>query len=253
MRQQIVAGNWKMNTTPTEGFALAKDVIAQSAQSPNNVELIICPPFTHIAEVAKAVRGTRIHLGAQNCAMWAEGAYTGEVSAKMLANIGVEYVILGHSERREHFGEQSAILLSKIQQALGNGIKPILCCGERLEERNAQQHIAVVNAQIESVISGLTAEQMQQVVLAYEPVWAIGTGLTATAQQAQEMHAHIRATVAKHFGDAQANATPILYGGSCKPSNAAELFAQPDVDGGLIGGASLKASDFIAIAQGFKE
>lgn len=241
-----------MNTTPAEGFALTKDVIAQSTQAPEAVELIICPPFTHLAEVAKAVSGTRIHLGAQNCAMWANGAYTGEVSAQMLASIGVEYVILGHSERREHFGEHSSILLNKIRQALECKLKPILCCGERLDERESGQHLNIVDGQIDSIIRELNAEQLQQMVLAYEPVWAIGTGLTATSQQAQEMHAHIRSVLARRFGAVQAEEISILYGGSCKPSNAAELFAQPDVDGGLIGGASLKAADFIAIAQGFK-
>lgn len=249
MRQHIVAGNWKMHTTPAEGFALAKDVIAQSAQAPNNVELIICPPFTHLSDVAKAASGTRIRLGAQNCAMWADGAYTGEVSASMLASIGVDYVILGHSERREHFAECSAVLLKKIQQALNHNIRPILCCGERLEERESGQHLEIVDGQIDSIIRELSADQMQQLVLAYEPVWAIGTGRTATAQQAQEMHAHIRAVLARRFGTMQAEQISILYGGSCKPSNATELFGQPDVDGGLIGGASLKAADFIAIAQ----
>lgn len=240
-----------MNTTPAEGLTLAKEVIAQSAQVAEGVELIICPPFTHLAEAAKAVSGSRIRLGAQNCAMWAEGAYTGEVSAHMLSSIGVEYVILGHSERREHFAEYSAVLLKKIQQALSKGLKPILCCGERLDEREAEQHLDIVDGQIDSIIRKLSAEQMQQLLVAYEPVWAIGTGRTATAQQAQEMHAHIRAVVAKRFGALQAEEISILYGGSCKPSNAAELFAQPDVDGGLIGGASLKAADFIAIAQAF--
>lgn len=252
MRKQIVAGNWKMNTTFADGFNLAKEVICKSANIPQNVELIICPPFTHLAEFAKATRGTNLHIGAQNCAMWDKGAYTGEVSAVMLKSVGVTHVILGHSERREYFGENSPVLLKKLHLALENGLVPIFCCGEKLAERESNNHFEVVAQQIDETLCQLTPQQMERVVIAYEPVWAIGTGKTATADQAQEMHAHIRKLITSKFGAAIAQNTSILYGGSCKPSNASEIFGKADVDGGLIGGAALVADDFIAIAKGFK-
>ena len=250
MRKQIVAGNWKMNTTPAEGLELVKNVIAQSAEVAEDVNFIVCPPFTHLSQVAEATKGTRVAVGAQNCAAEAKGAYTGEVSAAMLASLGIEYVILGHSERREYYGETSQTLNKKMEQAYANGLKPIYCVGERLEEREAERHFDVVKAQIEKVVFNLTEEQFAQLVIAYEPVWAIGTGKTATAEQAEEIHAYIRKVLAEKFG-AAAEQTPILYGGSCKPSNAAEIFAKENVDGGLIGGAALKAEDFIAIGKGF--
>lgn len=251
MRKQIVAGNWKMNTTFPDGFNLVKEVINKSAEAPKEVELIVCPPFTHLVEFTKATQGTRIHVGAQNCAMWEKGAYTGEISATMLKSINVEYVILGHSERREYFGETSEILLKKLLLAFEFGLTPIFCCGEKLDERESNNHFNVVKAQIEETLNQLSPEQMQKVIIAYEPVWAIGTGKTATSDQAQEMHAHIRSLINSKFGADIAQNTSILYGGSCKPSNAAEIFSKPDVDGGLIGGAALNASDFIAIAKGF--
>ena len=214
MRKKVVAGNWKMNTTPAEGVELLKGVAALKGDVCSCVNFIVIPPFTHLSEIVKNAKGTGIAVGAQNCAAEAKGAYTGEVSAKMIASLGVEYVILGHSERRKYFD--------------------------------------VVRAQIEEVVFNLTPEQFSKLIIAYEPVWAIGTGKTATAEQAQEIHAFIRKVLAEKFGDAAAN-TVILYGGSCKPSNAAELFAKEDVDGGLIGGAALVASDFIGIGKGFSK
>lgn len=251
MRKKIVAGNWKMNTLPAEGVELAKNVAAGRQTVCPCVEFIVCPPFTHLQGVAEALKETSIALGAQNCAAEAKGAYTGEVSAAMIAAMGCRYVILGHSERRQYYGETSETLNRKMEQAYGNGLIPIYCVGENLEEREAGRHFEVVSEQIEEVVYKLTDEQFARLVIAYEPVWAIGTGRTATAEQAEEIHAHIRRVLAARFGSA-AEETPILYGGSCKPSNAAELFAKQNVDGGLIGGAALKAEDFLAIGKGFK-
>jgi triosephosphate isomerase len=251
MRKKIVAGNWKMNTSLAEGFSLAKEVIAGSSKVDQGVELVVIPPFTHLSEIVKLARGSRVRIGAQNCAQWPKGAYTGEVSASMLQSAGVEYVILGHSERREYFNETSRALFEKLQLVLQENLIPIFCCGEKLDEREAGQHFAVVEKQVAESLYGLEAKQVQQVVIAYEPVWAIGTGKTATSEQAQEMHAFIRGLLAGKYGSTLADSISILYGGSCKPSNAAELFAKPDVDGGLIGGASLVAADFIAIANSF--
>ena len=250
MRKKTVAGNWKMNTLLEEGAALAKDIVANLNEVPADVQLIVAPPFTHLDRIGGIIKGTPVALAAQNCADKEKGAYTGEVSAAMIASAGCGYVILGHSERREYYHETSAILNDKLALALANGLKPIFCVGEKLEEREAGRHFDVVGAQIREVIFNLTPEQLAEVTIAYEPVWAIGTGKTATAGQAQEIHAFIRKTLAEKFGD-QSEEVSILYGGSCKPSNARELFAQKDIDGGLIGGASLKASDFIAIAKSF--
>lgn len=251
MRQKIVAGNWKMNTTVPEGVQLAKDVVSASAAVPADVKLIVATPFTHLCPVAEVVKGTRVSLSAENCADKEKGAFTGEVSAAMLASAGCEYTILGHSERRQYYGETDAKLVEKVKLALANGLKVILCVGENLEEREAGKHFDVCEAQIKDVLYNFSAEEMASIVIAYEPVWAIGTGKTATAEQAQEIHAFIRKVVADKFGAAVAEQTSILYGGSCKPSNAHELFAQKDIDGGLIGGASLKAEDFIGIALGY--
>ena len=250
MRKKIVAGNWKMNTTPAEGIELAKGVAEDKKEVCECVNFIVCPPFTHLSEVVKVTRGTGIAVGAQDCATEAKGAYTGEVAASMIASLGVEYVILGHSERRQYYGETSETLNKKMAQAYANNLTPIYCVGESLEERKAGKHFDVCKAQIEEVVFNLTPEQYSKLVIAYEPVWAIGTGETATAEQAQEIHAYIREVLASKFGEAAAE-TPILYGGSCKPSNAAEIFAKEDVDGGLIGGAALKAEDFLAIGKGF--
>ena len=251
MRKKIVAGNWKMNTTPAEGVELAKAVAANRKSVESSVMLIVAPPFTHLSEVVKATRGSGVAVAAQNCAAEAKGAYTGEVSAQMIASLGVEYVILGHSERREYYGETSKTLIKKMGQVLANNLVPIYCVGEKLEEREKNKQDEVVMAQVEDVLFGLTNEEFAKVIIAYEPVWAIGTGKTATSEQAQEMHHFIRKTLAGKFGEL-AQKTPILYGGSCNPANAAELFGKPDVDGGLIGGASLKADDFLAIGKSFK-
>jgi triosephosphate isomerase len=250
MRKKIVAGNWKMNTTPEQGVELVKDVLKNLGHACASANYIVCPPYTHLSEVVKITRGTAIMVGAQNCAEEAKGAYTGEVSAEMIASLGVQFVILGHSERRQYYGETSATLNRRMEQAYVNGLTPIYCVGETLEERESGKLWDVVKAQIEEVVFELTPEQFRRLVVAYEPVWAIGTGKVASAEQAQEMHAFIRKTLAAKFADAAAK-TPILYGGSVKPDNAAEIFAKEDVDGGLIGGASLKAADFLAIGAGF--
>lgn len=247
----MVAGNWKMNTTPAEGVELARAVAAGRKDVQNDVTVVVAPPFTHLSEIVKATRGSGVAVAAQNCAAEAKGAYTGEVSAQMIASLGVEYVILGHSERRQYYGETSQTLNRKMEQAFANKLMPIYCVGEKLEEREAGHHFDVVKTQIEEVVFNLTPEQFGHTVVAYEPVWAIGTGKTATADQAQEMHAFIRKTLAAKFGDKAAGECTILYGGSANPTNACELFSKPDVDGGLIGGASLKAGDFIEVAKSF--
>lgn len=250
MRKKIVAGNWKMNTTVQESVQLAKDVVAQLSEVPSDVKLVVAPPFTNLCSVGEVIKGSAIGLSAQNCADEVKGAYTGEVSAKMVASVGAGYVILGHSERREYYGETNAKLVKKINLALSENLSPIFCVGEKLKEREDGKHFDVVGEQIKEVLYTLTPEQMANVVVAYEPVWAIGTGKTATSEQAQEIHAFIRKTLADKFG-ALAEEITILYGGSCKPSNAKELFAQKDIDGGLIGGAALVANDFIAIAKSY--
>lgn len=251
MRKNIVAGNWKMNTTVPEGVALAKEVNEALKGATVNCDVIICTPFTHLVPVAQSIDSEVLGLGAENCADHEKGAYTGEVSAAMVASTGAQYVILGHSERRQYYGETAATLREKVALALANGLKPIFCIGEVLEEREAGKHFEVVGKQVEEGLFDLSAEDFGKIILAYEPVWAIGTGKTATADQAEEMHAFIRGTVEKKYGKAVAENTSILYGGSCKPSNAKELFAKPDVDGGLIGGASLKCGDFMGIVSAF--
>ena len=251
MRKKIVAGNWKMNMTLQEGIALAKELNETLTAEKPNCGVVICTPFIHLASIAQFLDQDIIGLGAENCADKEKGAFTGEVSAAMVKSTGAQYVILGHSERREYYGETSAKLVKKMALAFENGLDVIFCVGEKLAERQEGIHFDVVATQISEVLFTLTAEQMAHVVVAYEPVWAIGTGVTATAAQAQEIHGFIRNTLSAHFGEEVAEATTILYGGSCKPSNAQELFACPDIDGGLIGGASLKAGDFIAIAKAY--
>ena len=251
MRKNIVAGNWKMNTTKVDGVALAQEVAALSEQTPAEVGLIVAPPFTHLCAVGKALAGSKVELSAQNCADHVKGAYTGEVSVDMLKAVGCQWTILGHSERREYYGETDEKLVEKTRLALEAGLGVILCVGERLEEREAGKHFDVCASQIENVLYKFSAEDMKKVIIAYEPVWAIGTGKTATAEQAEEIHDFIRSRIAAKFGDEVAEDMTILYGGSCKPSNARELFAQKDIDGGLIGGAALKAADFIEIAKSF--
>ena len=250
MRKNIVAGNWKMNKNLQEGVALATELKEALAAEKPNCEVIIGTPFIHLATVSELLKDSVIAVSAENCADKASGAYTGEVSAEMLASLGIEYVILGHSERRQYYGETSATLNAKMAQAYANGLTPIYCVGENLEEREADKHFEVVKAQLEEVVFNLSEEQFGKLVIAYEPVWAIGTGKTATAEQAEEIHAYIRKVLADKFG-AAAEQTAILYGGSCKPSNAEEIFAKENVDGGLIGGAALKAEDFIGIGKGF--
>lgn len=251
MRKNIVAGNWKMNKTLNEGVAFIGELKAALQGKSLNCDVIIGAPFIHLASIAQDAAGSPIAIAAENCANKAEGAYTGEVSAAMVASTGARYVILGHSERRAYYGEDGAILTDKVRLALDNGLAPIFCIGEVKEEREAGKHFEVVEAQLEEAVFSLSAEDFAKVVLAYEPVWAIGTGLTATSAQAQEIHAHIRGLIAKKYGQAVADDTTILYGGSCNAGNAKELFSQPDVDGGLIGGASLAVDKFLPIIEAF--
>ena len=250
MRKNIVAGNWKMNTTVPEGVKLASEVNAALEGITPKCDVVIGVPFTHLTAV-KAVIGEKLGLSAENCADKAKGAYTGEVSAAMVASTGATYVILGHSERRQYYGETAATLKDKVGLALENGLCPIFCIGEVLEERENGTYFDVIKAQIVESLFDLSAEDFGKIVLAYEPVWAIGTGKTATADQAQEIHAFIRSLIAEKYGEQVADDTTILYGGSCKPSNAKELFEKPDVDGGLIGGAALDAASFMGIVTAF--
>ncbi len=248
MRKKIVAGNWKMNKTLQEGVELAKEVNSKvKAAKATGVTVVIGTPFIHLSEVSKIVDPAFVQVSAQNCATEVSGAYTGEVSAAMIASTGAEYVILGHSERRSYYGETDAILVKKVERALENKLEVIFCVGEVLAERESNKHFEVVKSQLENGLFNLSADQFSHIVIAYEPVWAIGTGKTATSAQAQEMHAFIRGVLAEKYGKEVADNTSILYGGSCNAKNADELFANPDVDGGLIGGASLKADDFLAI------
>jgi triosephosphate isomerase len=251
MRRKIVAGNWKMNNTLEEGIELAGQIndLVENTEI-NDVDVVIGTPFIHLTEVNKVV-SEKIGVAAQNCADEKSGAYTGEISASMIKSTGSKYVILGHSERRTYYGETNEILVKKVNLTLENGLAPIFCIGEVLEEREAEKHFEVVKSQIAEGLFHLSAEEFGKVVLAYEPVWAIGTGVTASSDQAQEMHAFIRKTLVEQYGEEVANNTSILYGGSCKPSNAKELFENADVDGGLIGGASLKAEDFMGIITAF--
>lgn len=253
MREKIVAGNWKCNTNLQEGTELAKAVNERVAkEGANDVVVILGTPFTHLAKVCESVDTNRIGVSAQNCAAEPKGAFTGEVSAEMVKSTGAEYVILGHSERREYYGDTSELLNKKLALALENGLTPIYCCGEPLEIREAGNQNAYVKNQLEETIFQLSTADFKKLIIAYEPIWAIGTGKTATAEQAQEMHAFIRSAIAQKLGQDIAEETSILYGGSCKPSNAAELFSNKDVDGGLIGGASLKAGDFLGIINAFE-
>ena len=252
MRKNIVAGNWKMNKNLQEGIALAKELNEALTADKPNCDVVICTPFIHLASVTPIVDEAIIGVGAENCADKVSGAYTGEVSASMVASTGAKYVILGHSERRQYYGETSETLKEKVALAFANGLTPIFCIGEVLEERENGTYLEVVKGQIESALFHLSAEDFGKIVLAYEPVWAIGTGLTATPEQAQDIHAYIRSLIAEKYGQEVADNCSILYGGSCKPSNAKELFANPDVDGGLIGGAALSVADFKGIIDAFK-
>lgn len=252
MRKKIVAGNWKMNMNLQDGIALAKELNETLTNEKPNCGVIICTPFIHLASIAQFLNQDVIGLGAENCADKEKGAYTGEVSAEMVKSTGAQYVILGHSERRGYYAETPEILKEKVLLALKNGLKVIFCIGESLEEREAGKQNEVVKAELEGSVFNLTEEEFKNIIIAYEPIWAIGTGKTATADQAEEIHAYIRSIIAEKYGQAVADDTTILYGGSCKASNAPELFAKPDIDGGLIGGASLKAADFMGIINAWK-
>jgi triosephosphate isomerase len=253
IRKKIAAGNWKMNTSIDEGVQLASEVVNMAKDEvDSNIVMILCVPFTHLDAIKKVMGSTaNIHLGAQNCHHEDNGAFTGEISPGMLASLDVKYVILGHSERREYFHEDGLLLLTKIRKVLNHGMTPIFCCGEKLTSREKGDHFQVVQEQLQSSLFSLTPDEMSKIVIAYEPVWAIGTGVTASTDQAQEMHDFIRKQLSGKFGKEIADGLSILYGGSVKDSNAGELFACPDVDGGLIGGASLKSRSFVDIAKSF--
>jgi triosephosphate isomerase len=251
MRKNIVAGNWKMNLNRAEGIALVEDVLAKFP-SDNNTHVVFAPSFVYLHKVAKMCANTsKVVAAAQDCSANEKGAFTGEVSASMLASCGARYVVLGHSERRANFAESNENLKTKVGQAFRNDLKVIFCCGESLSQRESGVHFDWIKTQISESLFHLSSEAFKNIVVAYEPIWAIGTGVTASADQAQEVHAFIRNLLTEKYGNEVAESTSILYGGSCKPSNAKELFASQDIDGGLIGGASLNADDFIAITQSF--
>ena len=247
-RKKVIAGNWKMNKTATEAVTLTRDII-EAVGRETAVDVVLCPPFTALSAVASALEDQAVRLGAQNMHPGKNGAYTGEVSAEMLRTLYVTHVILGHSERRTYFGESDAFINQKVLAALANELKPILCVGETLAEREAGSTLAVVQRHVEGGLAGVKPEQITTVIIAYEPVWAIGTGKVATTAQAQEVHAFIRDLLTKLYGAPLAQKVRILYGGSMKPANAAELLAEKDIDGGLIGGASLEARSFIDLVK----
>lgn len=251
MRKNIIAGNWKMNTTLGEGIELAKGLNEALKGKTPKCDVVIGAPFTHLAGIVAAVDTCKIGVAAENCADKDKGAYTGEVSAAMVASTGAGYVIIGHSERRQYYHETAGILKSKVELALANSLTPIFCIGEVLEEREANKHFEVVEAQVKDSLFGLSPEDFSKIVLAYEPVWAIGTGKTATSDQAEEMHAFIRGLLAGKYGEQIADDCTILYGGSMNAGNAKELVAKPNVDGGLIGGASLSVDKFMPIIEAF--
>jgi len=251
MRKKIVAGNWKMNTTVKHGVLLASEINKELKKIDlrDEVEVVIASPFTHLISIVESVGNEKIIVSSQNCATENSGAYTGEISAEMLKMLGCGAVILGHSERRAYYGETSDVLIKKTTQVLNNNMTPIFCCGEMLEQREANNHFKVVEAQLSEALFHLSADEFSKIVIAYEPVWAIGTGVTASKEQAQEMHEFIRNIIKDKYGKTLADDLTILYGGSVKPSNAKDIFSMPDVDGGLIGGASLKANSFIDIIK----
>ncbi len=249
MKPKLVIGNWKMNTAFEEAEALMDDIFEALKEISLQTEVVVCPPFPYLELLADYTEqeGIRYSAGAQNCSQFSDGAFTGEISAAMLADLGVEYCIIGHSERRKYFHETSETILEKIKRLHENEIVPVVCCGEQIEDRNGNRHFEVIENQIKEALFSLPKEDFQSVIIAYEPVWAIGTGLTATPEQAEEMHHFIRTLIEKKYGQEVAYGSYILYGGSCNAQNALELFSQPNVDGGLIGGASLKATDFCEI------
>jgi triosephosphate isomerase len=252
MRKKIVAGNWKMNKTLKEGILLFEEINNKlEAANPGDVEVVICSPFIHLGSLNNYIFPKPVKTGAQNCSSEESGAYTGEVSAAMIKSTGAEYVIIGHSERRSYFEEKDETLTKKVRCALDNELKVIFCCGEVLKDRENNNHFSLVEKQLQNGLFNLDIEDMADVIIAYEPVWAIGTGVTASSDQAQEMHNFIRSLIISRYTAALAQDTTILYGGSCNPANAKELFAMDDVDGGLIGGASLKPDDFISIVNSY--
>ncbi|MGB3948851.1 MAG: triose-phosphate isomerase [Bacteroidia bacterium] len=253
MRKKIVIGNWKMNKSLNEGIQLVNSIISTLSQSNStDVLTIIAPPFIHLASISEKVKSiNNLEVAAQNCHHVEKGAYTGEVSAEMIASTGANYVIIGHSERRNYFNENNELLGQKVAVAINNNLTPVFCIGENLEERNNNKHLESVSKQLKESLFQLSTNDFAKVIIAYEPVWAIGTGVTASVHQAQGMHNHIRAEINKKYGKEISSTTPILYGGSCNAQNAKELFACIDVDGGLIGGASLKADEFVTIINSF--
>ena len=255
MRKNIIAGNWKMNMDYTTGIGLFSEIMNMvNDEVTGDQEVIVCPPFVHLSGMAQLAKSqANVFVGAQNCHQADKGAFTGEISAEMVQSVGADYVILGHSERRQYFIESNSLLAEKVNSALKNGLKPIFCIGETLDQRNNNSHFDVIKNQLEEALYHLSETEFQQIVLAYEPVWAIGTGLTATPEQAQEVHAFIRKEIEAKFGKSSAENVSILYGGSCNPKNASELFGKPDIDGGLIGGASLKSRDFLDIIKAFNK
>ncbi len=251
MRKNIVAGNWKMNTSFNEAIELAENLKSLENTFDKNTEVIVCPPFLYTKTLIDIFYDSSIKVGVQNSASNEEGAYTGEVSAKMIKSINADYVIIGHSERREYYCENDEILNTKLNLVLKNNLKPIFCVGEQLEDRKAGNHFDVIKSQIINGTFGLDKEQFANIIIAYEPVWAIGTGETASPEQAQEIHLFIRNLISEKYGNNIANNISILYGGSVKPNNAKEIFSKTDVDGGLIGGAALNANDFKEIINSF--
>jgi len=251
MRKKIVAGNWKMNKLMDEAVALTSELVNMANDEvQNDVKVILCPPAIYLTTINKYIEtAPNFSLAAQNCSDKISGAFTGEISAAMLKSIGVEYVLIGHSERRQYFSESNSLLAEKVNTALANGVSPIFCCGESLDQRQNEDFIGFVKNQISESLFHLTEEQLLSVIIAYEPIWAIGTGLTASAEQAQDMHAALRSHLAEKYGETVASEISILYGGSVTAASAAELFASPDIDGGLVGGASLKSREFINIIK----
>ena len=252
MRRKIVAGNWKMNKTYDEGIALVKECLELLKNVPANVQVVFAPTSIHLKSISDLIASNpNIHCAAQNCHWEKNGAFTGEVSVNIIKSTGATFVLVGHSERREYNHETNMELALKINACIASGLTPVFCCGESLEVRESSKHYEWIKTQLNESLFQLTHDEIVKTVIAYEPIWAIGTGKTATAEQAQEVHSFIRKLIAEKYSDDIANQISILYGGSCKPSNAKELFSQPDIDGGLIGGASLVASDFIGIVHSF--
>jgi triosephosphate isomerase len=253
MRKQIAAANWKMNLTLEQGLKLAEDILSANIKPADNQQAVFGVPFPYMSAIRDRIKDKKNYfIAAQNCYFQKAGAFTGEVSAEMLASLSIDYVIIGHSERREYFNENHQMLAEKVNRCLENSLKPIFCCGEPLSVREAEEQNTYVEKQLKESLFHLTKEQVTGFVIAYEPIWAIGTGKTASAEQAQEMHAHIRNVLANKYGNETAETISILYGGSVKANNAKEIFGQKDVDGGLVGGASLVANDFIEIIKGLK-